>query len=71
MLRLVRWWPSVYLDVQQLQPGMNQRRKNRQAFHQGLAALHLHWQFRVTEARIPYGFTLEAWGDFVGRCVDV
>jgi hypothetical protein len=27
----------------------------------------LRWQFRVTESRHPYGFTLEAWGDFVGR----
>jgi hypothetical protein len=27
----------------------------------------LRWQFRVTESRYPYGFTLEAWGDFNGR----
>jgi hypothetical protein len=27
----------------------------------------LRWQFRVTESRSPYGFTIEALGDFVGR----
>ena len=27
----------------------------------------LRWKFRVTENRQPYGFTLEAWGDFNGR----
>jgi len=27
----------------------------------------LRWQFRVTESRYPYGFSLEAWGDFNGR----
>ena len=29
----------------------------------------LRWSFRVTESREPYGFTLEAWGDFVGEGV--
>ena len=27
----------------------------------------LRWQFRVTESRGLDGFTLESWGDFVGR----
>jgi len=27
----------------------------------------LRWQFRVTESNPPLGFTIEAWGDFVGR----
>ena len=27
----------------------------------------LHWSFRVTESSYPFGFSLEAWGDFVGR----
>ena len=26
----------------------------------------LNWQFRVTESRYPHGWSLEAWGDFVG-----
>ena len=26
----------------------------------------LHWSFRVTESRRPFGFSLEAWGDFEG-----
>jgi hypothetical protein len=26
----------------------------------------LRWSFRVIESRYPYGFSLEAWGDFEG-----
>ncbi|HLK22360.1 MAG TPA: hypothetical protein VKT81_25610, partial [Bryobacteraceae bacterium] len=29
----------------------------------------LHWFFRVTENRRPFGFSLEAWGDFEGTGV--
>ncbi|MCL4303169.1 MAG: polyketide cyclase [Anaerolineae bacterium] len=65
---LVRWWPSVYLDVQQLQPGDESGvGKVVRLYTKGWLPYTLRWQFRVTEARVPHGFTLEAWGDFVGR----
>lgn len=65
---LVRWWPSVYLDVQELAPGDEYGLgKVVSLYTKGWLPYTLRWQFRVTEARYPYGFTLEAWGDFVGR----
>lgn len=65
---LVRWWPSVYLDVQVLEPGDKHGLGKVVSLHtRGWLPYTLRWQFRVTESRYPHGFTLEAWGDFVGR----
>ena len=64
---LSRWWPSVYLDVKQLEPGdENGVGKVISLYTKGWLPYTLRWQFRVTESN-PHGFTLEAWGDFVGR----
>jgi hypothetical protein len=65
---LVRWWPSVYLEVEELKPG-DERGLGRviSLYTKGWLPYTLRWQFRVVEERYPYGFTLEAWGDFVGR----
>ncbi|MCL4867512.1 MAG: polyketide cyclase [Anaerolineae bacterium] len=65
---LVRWWPSVYLDVQQLEPG-DERGIGRviALYTKGWLPYTLNWQFRVSQSRHPYGYTIEAWGDFVGR----
>lgn len=67
---LMRWWPSVYLDVRQLEPG-DERGIGRviDLYTKGWLPYTLRWQFRVTESRYPYGFSLEAWGDFVGKGV--
>lgn len=67
---LMRWWPSVYLDVRQLEPG-DERGIGRviDLYTKGWLPYTLRWQFRVTQSRYPYGFVLEAWGDFVGRGV--
>jgi len=64
---LVRWWPSVYLDVTILDPG-DERGVGKvvSLYTKGWLPYTLRWQFRVTESRAPYGFTLEAWGDFNG-----
>ncbi|MFQ5611954.1 MAG: SRPBCC family protein [Anaerolineae bacterium] len=65
---LARWWPSVYLDVQQLEPGDERGiGKVVSLYTKGWLPYTLRWQFRVTESRYPHGFTLEAWGDFDGR----
>ncbi len=65
---LVRWWPSVYLTMQELEPGDQQGiGKAVSLYTKGWLPYTLRWQFRVTESRYPYGFSLQAWGDFVGR----
>jgi hypothetical protein len=56
-LAMARWWPSVYLSVDELRPpdvrGLGQRVR----FHE------------VVESGYPFGFTLVAIGDFDGRGV--
>ncbi|MCB8942275.1 MAG: SRPBCC family protein [Ardenticatenaceae bacterium] len=68
-LDLKRWWPSVYLDVQEVEPGDPQTGIGKviSLYTKGWLPYTLRWQFRVTEARTPHTFTIEAWGDFVGR----
>ena len=64
---LTRWWPSVYLAVNQLDPGAeNGVGRVVELRTKGWLPYTLHWFFRVTESRRPYGFSLEAWGDFEG-----
>jgi hypothetical protein len=65
---LPRWWPSVYLDVQELSPGDKDGIGKVVSLHtRGWLPYTLRWQFRVTESRYPNGYTLEASGDFDGR----
>lgn len=67
---LPRWWPSVYLDAQELEPGdENGVGKVVSLYTKGWLPYTLKWKCRVTEANYPYGFALEAWGDFEGRGV--
>jgi len=67
---LVRWWPSVYLDVRELEPGDGDGVGKVLSLHtKGWLPYTLHWQFRVTESREPFGYTLNAWGDLIGRGV--
>ena len=66
-LELPRWWPSVYLDIRQLEPGDALGcGKVISLYTKGWLPYTLRWQFRVTEVH-PRGFTLVAAGDFVGR----
>ncbi|HEY3290661.1 MAG TPA: polyketide cyclase, partial [Anaerolineae bacterium] len=68
-LGLSRWWPSVYLDIRQLEPGdATGRGKVISLYTKGWLPYTLRWQFRVTEVH-ERGFTLVATGDFVGRGV--
>jgi hypothetical protein len=65
---LMRWWPSVYLNVSELEKGdANGLGKVIDLYTKGWLPYTLRWQFRVTESNAPYGFKLEASGDFVGR----
>lgn len=63
---LPRWWPSVYLDVQEIEPGApDGLGKVISLYTKGWLPYTLRWRFRVAKLR-PDGMTLEAWGDFVG-----
>lgn len=64
---LARWWPSVYLDVKVTEPGDAKGvGKLVKLYTKGFLPYTLQWQFRVTENTEPYGFKLEAIGDFKG-----
>jgi hypothetical protein len=66
-LELMRWWPSVYLDVKVLEPGDEQGLgKVVSLYTKGWLPYTLRWTFRVTQVK-KAGFTLIAWGDFDGR----
>jgi hypothetical protein len=69
-LSLARWWPAVYLSVDELSPpddkGLGQRVR---AQTKGFLPYTLRWEFVVTESRYPSRFALEAYGDFVGHGV--
>jgi hypothetical protein len=67
-LGLARWWPSVYLDVEELQPpdarGLGRRVRLRT---KGWLPYTIRWESEVVESRYPHGFTILAYGDFEGR----
>ena len=64
---LTRWWPSVYLEVRELEPGdARGLGKVIGLYTKGWLPYTLRWRFRVSEIA-SNGFTLQAEGDFVGR----
>ena len=67
-LALPRWWPAVYLSVEQLDPpdanGLHQRVRVQT---KGWLPYTLEWEFVVVESRYPESFTLVAMGDFTGQ----
>jgi hypothetical protein len=63
-----RWWPSVYLDVEELEPGGDEGVGKRLRLRtKGWLPYTLHWDLRITESRPPHGFVIEADGDLAGR----
>lgn len=67
---LARWWPSVYLDIVEREPGDDSGLGNViELYTKGWLPYTLRWSCRITEVRKPYGFSLEAWGDFIGTGV--
>jgi hypothetical protein len=70
-LQLPRWWPSVYLEVQELEPGDPKTHVGRliDLYTKGWLPYTLRWRFTVTESSAPMGFKLVAQGDFVGTGV--
>jgi hypothetical protein len=67
---LPRWWPSVYVRVEVLEPGDEHGIGKVVRLHtRGRLPYTLTWSFRVVEARPPHCYTIEAFGDFVGSGV--
>jgi hypothetical protein len=67
---LPRWWPAVYLDAREIDPG-DERGLGcvTQLRSKGWLPYTLRWRSTAVEVRHPHGFTIEATGDFVGRGV--
>jgi hypothetical protein len=67
-VEMVRWWPSVYLEVKELKPAdENGLGRVVDLYTKGWLPYTLRWQFEVTESNMPHSFRLDASGDFVGR----
>jgi hypothetical protein len=67
---LVRWWPSVYLDVEQLEPGDEQGVGNLvRLYTRGRLPYTLRWTFRTVGVHRPDSLTIRALGDFEGEGV--
>ena len=68
---LARWWPSVYLEVKELQAPDPRTGTGRvvELYTKGWLPYTLRWNFTVTESNPPKGFKLVAHGDFEGTGV--
>jgi hypothetical protein len=66
-LALPRWWPSVYLDVEEIRPSDERGLGRCVRLHTaGWLPYTLRWEFEIVESRYPSGYTLVASGDFDG-----
>lgn len=64
---LPRWWPSVYLDVREVEPGHADGIGRVYAFYtKGWLPYTLRWSGRTTENDLPRTIAFEAFGDFEG-----
>jgi hypothetical protein len=62
-----RWWPEVYLAVEEVAPpGPDGLGAAARVTTRGWLPYILHWTARVIESHPPQGFTIQATGDFVG-----
>lgn len=68
VMGLPRWWPAVYLDVQELTPGdANGLGRVIDLYTKGWLPYTLRWRFTITEVVPPQRIVLRADGDFIGR----
>lgn len=66
-LGLPRWWPAVYLAVDEVDPGdADGPGRVVSFFTKGWAPYTLRWMARVVEVRAPFEMRFEASGDLVG-----
>lgn len=67
-LALPRWWPSVYLSVDEIRPAdANGLGRVVRLRTKGWLPYTIDWQFEVVRSDYPRGFTIVASGDFDGR----
>ena len=67
-LALVRWWPAVYLAVEEIAPARSDGTGRRVRLHtKGWLPYTLRWEFRTVAADYPRGYEVEAIGDLEGR----
>jgi hypothetical protein len=67
-LSFAQWWPSVYLDVNEVRPpderGLGRRVRFRS---KGWLPYTILWESEMVESHYPHGFAIVANGDFEGR----
>lgn len=70
-LSLPRWWPSVYFDVRELEPGAGNHGVGKLITLRagGWLPYTLRINFRTVESHYPHGFSMDATGDLQGRGV--
>ncbi len=65
---LARWWPSVYLAVDEIAPPGPDGTERRVRFHtKGWLPYTLRWECVTVASNYPHGLTVEATGDLDGR----
>ena len=65
---LPRWWPSVYFEVQELEPGGEHGIGKLISLRAGgWLPYTLRLNFRTVESRYPFGFSMDATGDLEGQ----
>jgi hypothetical protein len=63
-----RWWPSVYLEIEELAGGNESGVGQRFRLHtKGFLPYTLRWESYAVEARRPHRLEIRATGDFNGR----
>ena len=67
---MMRIWPSLYTRATVVEPG-DEHGVGRvlKVETRGHLPYTLRWSYRVTESHRPNGYSIEAWGDMVGRGV--
>jgi hypothetical protein len=68
-LSLPRWWPSVYFEVKELEPGNDAHGVGKLISLRagGRLPYTLRINFRTVESRYPHGFSMDATGDLEGK----
>jgi hypothetical protein len=67
-LSLPRWWPSVYFEVQELEPGGEHGIGKLISLRAGgWLPYTLRINFGTVESRYPFGFSMDATGDLQGQ----
>ncbi len=65
---LTQWWPAVYLDVKELEPGdENGVGRKVSLLTKGFLPYTLRWEFVTTDKQPYERIALVATGDFIGR----